>query len=1322
MRRCGAGRRFIVWILSMVLAVQGVMVLPQVYAEETDTQLDDVVSVRTMDKDILMSVTPNSPYSVTELSEKLNLGTVLAGQSVNVSTTAIDATDLSNWYVFDHYDTAAYGSGGSSGDAKKKWEQEKGYNQNLRPFYYYVETGTVNNDNNGYTMDEVEGKNAPNGNVYHLKEHISARSENGNAAMSFYGYGSRPYTDFLFYPANQFGVKNVEYTIDAKDVKTHSLDKAGFLFNCGIVDGKLKGYAMMFEYVPGDVSGNATGLTYKNVVAKGIKAVYLYKLNDVGIEAIHNNGDVNNGYSYKIVFPSEEQDDYTYLMAGMSRIGSKELDNLAFAGHFDVSNITLEITDTSFVAKMTEAGTEVGNKPTEVTLFDIQNGEGAKKDNNNSNYSSTGYGGFGPIISYQSHGCTWTSTYKYSNLQMSITESKSVLSGLSDADFTKNKEEAGEYKENDKYFILIGDNKAGDEGYKDFFKRDFDDVYLEMLKNQHVILVTNLNIEDMGQDINGTDYDLVDYLGAGNVIQLEGNTPEELAQEIRDIVKSPKYVYVKETAEKATNALDKEAGGTGHDKAAATLAVRYQNYQVDKVNKSRLPLEGITLTLDTEGSIGVNKDDAVYSLKKPDGTIEQLEKGEITLLPSDTLPSGEYVVTVSFGKGIEATSRFNISACHNSYFNNVCDAGGVASDGLYFASGTVGTNKVADGEDYEVVLYPDKGYKLPEYLFVEVDKEKFGTVLDEDGVIYNKDGGVVEPTPLDRDEHYTYDADTGTVKVKKEAITGNVYFYADTSKVTYQLTNVVVSGEAKTACSAYDDEDFSVTLAASGEAEMPKTISVTIGEETVTLSDPSTVKVSGEDVSYQNGTLTIAKELLKDDIIITAAPEQHEIIYELKNLQSSNKQSVVNPKVDYETVLIPDEDYELPEDIIVAIDGMETDSYSYDKETGALVINKEALTGDVLIVAEGKKVEPVEPEKEYTVTYHLTNLTTTGADKANSKTDYVTKLVPVGNYRLPGDFVITVAGKTLKAGEGYGYNGITGTITIPAAEITGDIVITATGVVFEQTAQPKPDTSKLVIIPPKYEDSKDGKIIGVTLDMEYSVDNGKTWTKCTSNTINNLGVGTVKLRFYGTDLKKSSPVANIEIESSTSEYYIPTIYMTKKMGLNQKFQLKLINTKGAAVKYSSSNTKVVTVNKKGILTSRKKTGKAKVVITIIKGKHIVQYVARVTVDKKVKKNYSLAKFKTNYKSPTIAFYKNVGKDKSWKIKLTHINNATLTFKSSDESVAIVDKKGKVTGVSAGKAIVTITVDNQGVTDKYYAVIRVTDENVPTDVSYLKVLK
>ena len=115
----------------------------------------------------------------------------------------------------------------------------------------------------------------------------------------------------------------------------------------------------------------------------------------------------------------------------------------------------------------------------------------------------------------------------YSNLKMSISESDSVLSGLSNCDYTKATQKDGQYVDNNKYFVLIGDNTEGENGFKDCFKRDFDDVYLEMLKNQSVMLITNLNIENMEGNINGTNYNLKDYLGENNVVQIQGNTPKK---------------------------------------------------------------------------------------------------------------------------------------------------------------------------------------------------------------------------------------------------------------------------------------------------------------------------------------------------------------------------------------------------------------------------------------------------------------------------------------------------------------------------------------------------------------------------------------------------------------------------------------------------------------------------------------------------------------------------------------------------------------------------------------------------------------------------
>lgn len=334
--------------------------------------------------------------------------------------------------------------------------------------------------------------------------------------------------------------------------------------------------------------------------------------------------------------------------------------------------------------------------------------------------------------------------------------------------------------------------------------------------------------------------------------------------------------------------------------------------------------------------------------------------------------------------------------------------------------------------------------------------------------------------------------------------------------------------------------------------------------------------------------------------------------------------------------------------------------------------------------------------------------------------DYVTTLVPKDKYGLPATFDVTSGNKVLKAGVDYGYNGQTGGVTIPAESIVGDIVIEASGV--RKTEQPKPDVSKLTVIPPKYENSFDGKVIGVTPAMEYSTDGGKTWTPCKGNQITGLGTGKLSLRFAATGSKNSSPIASIEIDSATMEYYLPTISMSKQMGRNKKFQLKIMNTKGAAVRVESSNPSIVKVNKKGIISSKNKLGKAKVVVTIIKGKHIVQYVANIKVVKKVKKNYSLSKFKTNYKAPTIALYKKLTKGKKWKIGMTHTKNATISYRSSNKSVATVSGSGVVKGKRSGNTRITITVSNGGVIDQYSVVLRVFKKGEASDYSYLKEIK
>ena len=124
MRKKGIFHKVLVGAFVAVLGVQGILFAPHVQAVD----FNDIVSVRTIDRDIMVGTTENSLFSSEEISEKMNLDSSLAGQSYKMTTTNIDATDLSNWYVYDHYDTKAYAD-------ESVWESETGYNKNLRPYF-----------------------------------------------------------------------------------------------------------------------------------------------------------------------------------------------------------------------------------------------------------------------------------------------------------------------------------------------------------------------------------------------------------------------------------------------------------------------------------------------------------------------------------------------------------------------------------------------------------------------------------------------------------------------------------------------------------------------------------------------------------------------------------------------------------------------------------------------------------------------------------------------------------------------------------------------------------------------------------------------------------------------------------------------------------------------------------------------------------------------------------------------------------------------------------------------------------------------------------
>ena len=205
--------------------------------------------------------------------------------------------------------------------------------------------------------------------------------------------------------------------------------------------------------------------------------------------------------------------------------------------------------------------------------------------------------------------------------------------------------------------------------------------------------------------------------------------------------------------------------------------------------------------------------------------------------------------------------------------------------------------------------------------------------------------------------------------------------------------------------------------------------------------------------------------------------------------------------------------------------------------------------------------------------------------------------------------------------------------------------------------------------------------------------------------------------------KKMVPPEDQTVRKGSVELKIPTIVMKKIMAPKMKFRIKLLNQKGAKIRCSSSNKKIATIDKSGLVKTKKKLGKAKLVINVTKGKKKIQYIVNLVVRTTIKKNYSLYKYKTSYKYPSVSLYKLLPKGKTYKIQLLHLNKtAKVTYKSGNPSVAKVDKKGKVTPVKNGRADITVTIVQNGITYKYFVVVRSTEKGVESNTSYLKVIR
>lgn len=141
--------------------------------------------------------------------------------------------------------------------------------------------------------------------------------------------------------------------------------------------------------------------------------------------------------------------------------------------------------------------------------------------------------------------------------------------------------------------------------------------------------------------------------------------------------------------------------------------------------------------------------------------------------------------------------------------------------------------------------------------------------------------------------------------------------------------------------------------------------------------------------------------------------------------------------------------------------------------------------------------------------------------------------------------------------------------------------------------------------------------------------------------------------------------------------------------------LKVKNNK-KKVSWSSSNKKVVTVSSKGVV---KAIGKGNANVTAkISGK---KYVCKIKVETPSISVKSLSLYKNKTAKLTV-------KGNSQKVK----------WSSSNTKIAKVSTNGVVTGVKAGKAVITASVSNK----KYKSTITVKNPNLQLNVTSVSIIK
>ena len=176
-------------------------------------------------------------------------------------------------------------------------------------------------------------------------------------------------------------------------------------------------------------------------------------------------------------------------------------------------------------------------------------------------------------------------------------------------------------------------------------------------------------------------------------------------------------------------------------------------------------------------------------------------------------------------------------------------------------------------------------------------------------------------------------------------------------------------------------------------------------------------------------------------------------------------------------------------------------------------------------------------------------------------------------------------------------------------------------------------------------------------------------------------------------LQKGGKYTYEQLLKKAKAYKIPGFKVIKFMQKKSKAKLKLIKCKGAKIVCTSTNKKIATVDKKGVI-SAKKPGRAIVTFTAMKGKYTNRLVIDVRVKKKFKNAKELTKFKSNViKTPTVLVAKKRLLKKSSRIDVYDLEKKSkVQYKPIKKKILTINKKGKYTGKKRGSTLVQVKIN------------------------------